>query len=133
MSVKTFTKSQLAAIIATAIDFLCLIVLVEIFNVWYVTATAIGALCGAISNFLLGRWWSFKDNEGNWRRQASRYTLVSASSLILNTSGVYVLTAGLTLQYLFSKIVIAIIIAVGFNYPLHRYYVFPRDKAIDTT
>jgi len=129
VSVKTFTKSQLAAIIATAIDFLCLVVLVELLNVWYVTATAIAALCGAISHFSLGRWWSFKDSDTSWRKQASRYTLVSISSLVLNTIGVYLLTEGLALQYLLSKIIIAIVIAVGFNYPLHRYYVFTHHSA----
>ncbi|HFE38222.1 MAG TPA: GtrA family protein [Gammaproteobacteria bacterium] len=120
----SFSKSQIAALIATIIDFLCLIVLVELFQVWYPVAIAIAALLGAIGNFLLGRHWSFVATNGYWHHQASRYFFVSSASLILNTVGVYSLTEFAGLQYLISKSIVALIIGVVFNYPLHRYYVF---------
>ena len=121
-----FVKSQFSAALATAIDFLVTIILVEFFNVWYVSGVAIGALCGAISNFLLGRHWSYGASNRNWQHQLTRYSLVSGGSLILNTTGVYLLTDGLEIQYLVSKILIAILITISFNYPLHRYFVFSQ-------
>jgi len=121
-----FVKSQFSAALATALDILVTVVLVELFNVWYVTAVAIGALCGAVSNFLLGRNWSFKARNDIWHQQMARYALVSGGSLVLNTTGVYLLTDGLGVQYLASKIVIAILITISFNYPLQRYFVFAQ-------
>jgi len=120
----SFSKSQISAFIATAIDFICLVVLVEIFNVWYASATAIAALAGAISNFLLGRHWSFMATDDHWHGQAWRYSIVALGSLVLNTLGVYALTDLFTLQYLISKVITALVVGIVFNYPLHRYYVF---------
>lgn len=125
----SFSKSQVAAFTATAVDFLCLVVLVEFFSVWYATATAIGAFIGAITNFLLGRHWSFSATEDLWHSQALRYGIVAIGSLVLNTLSVYALTEMLELQYLISKIIAALIIGVAFNYPLHRYYVFKTKTA----
>jgi len=120
----SFTKSQIAAFIATAVDFTCLILLVEGLAVWYVTATALAALAGAITNFLLGRHWSFLATDEHWKHQALRYVWVAVGSLLLNTYCVYLFTEILEFQYLISKCVAAVIIGIAFNYPLHKYYVF---------
>ncbi len=123
-----FVKSQFSAALATAFDILVTIILVELFNIWYVIAVAIGALCGAIGNFLLGRHWSFAASNDIWQRQMSRYGLVAGGSLVLNTTGVYLLTDGIGIPYLTSKILIAVLITVSFNYPLHRYFVFAQRE-----
>lgn len=120
----SFTKSQVAAVIATTFDFVCLILLVELFAVWYVAATAIAAFVGAVINFLLGRHWSFLASDDFWHKQAIRYFWVALGSLLLNTFGVYALTEALELQYIVSKTLTAIFVGIAFNYPLHRYYVF---------
>lgn len=125
----SFTKSQVAALIATAVDFFCLILLVELFAIWYVAATALAALVGAITNFLLGRHWSFLASDDFWHHQAIRYFMVALGSLIFNTLGVFIITEELGFQYLISKTLVAIIIAMSFNYPLHRYYVFKTKTA----
>jgi len=122
--VNKFTKSQISAFVATAVDFILLIILVELFNIWYVFATALGALAGAIGNFLLGRHWCFDASDGAWRKQAMRYSFVAIASLFLNTYGVFLLTDGLEIQYVLSKILIALSVGVIFNYPMHRFYVF---------
>lgn len=125
----SFTKSQIAAFIATAVDFLCLILLVEILAVWYVASTAIAALIGAIVNFLLGRHWSFPASNEILHKQAIRYFWVALGSLLLNIAGVFALTELLDFQYLISKSLTAILVGFAFNYPLHRYYVFKLKTA----
>lgn len=120
----TFLKAQTAAALATALDFAVYVILVELASVWYVLAAAIGALCGAVSNFLLGRHWCFDAHAGHVYGQAWRYAWVSGLSLLLNTGGVYLLADGLGLHYLASRVLIAIVVAVLFNYPLQRFYVF---------
>ncbi len=125
----SFSKAQIAALIATAVDFSCLIILVELFSLWYPYATAIAALSGAITNFLLGRHWSFVATGDHWKQQAIRYGWVSLGSLMLNTMMVYGITEMMGVQYVVSKIVASVIIGIAFNYPLHRYYVFKTKTA----
>jgi putative flippase GtrA len=120
----SFSRSQITSAFATAVDFGLLFSLVEVGHVWYVLATALGALAGAITNFLLNRHWSFDATHGKWEHQAVRYSLVSGGSLLLNSGGVWVVTAGLGIHYAVSVVVVSMLVGVAFNYPLQRYFVF---------
>lgn len=122
----TFLKSQISASIATAIDFFMLFILVELFSVWYVLAAAIAAACGAVTNFLLGRHWTFLSKDDKWHHQAQRYTMVATGSMGLNTLGIYLFTDGFGMHYMLSKTIVALIVAVAFNYPLQHNYVFKK-------
>jgi putative flippase GtrA len=119
-------RSQIASLTATLVDFSSLIFLVEIGHVWYVAATATGAFLGALINFILGRHWSFVANDEAVRGQAIRYAAVSAVSLLLNSLGVYLLTDYLKIHYVISKVIIAFLVGILFNFPLHRSFVFRR-------
>ena len=80
---KLFVGAQLAALIATVVDFSVLAFCKEVLGLWYVTATAIGAFVGACTNFLLGRYWVFTATESKMEQQAFRYIIVSVGSLLL--------------------------------------------------
>lgn len=121
-------RSQIASLTATVVDFCTLIFLVEIGHVWYVAATATGALLGAIINFILGRHWTFEADHEAVHGQAVRYTAVSAASLALNSLGVYLLTDYIGLHYAISKTITAFLVGILFNFPLHRRFVFRRQK-----
>jgi putative flippase GtrA len=120
-------RSQVASLIATAIDFSTLIFLVEVAHLWYVAATATGALLGAIVNFVLGRYWSFRAGHGSIHGQAMRYAAVSGASLALNSAGVYLLTDKLGIHYALSRVIAAAVVGLIFNFPLHRHFVFRRQ------
>ncbi len=122
--ITAFRRSQVAALAATLSDFLTLVGLVEIFHVWYVAATATGAAVGAVTSFVLGRIWAFQAHHGKVHHQAFRYALVSGGSLLLNSAGVYLFTEYGGLKYFVSKLVVAILVGVFFNFPLHRRFVF---------
>jgi putative flippase GtrA len=126
--VVSLKRSQLASLTATIVDFGALIFLVEIAGVWYVAATAIAALFGAIVNFMLGRHWSFKAADQAVRGQMFRYAAVSALSLTLNSLGVYLVTEYLGIYYLASRAITAILVGILFNFPLHRHFVFDKQK-----
>lgn len=120
----SFKRSQVAALIATAVDFGSLVFFVEVIKIWYVAATAMGAFLGALTNFTLGRIWSFEAKEGAISEQALKYFMVSLGSLLLNSAGVWLITEWLHFHYQLSKIVTAIAVGVFFNFPLQRWYVF---------
>lgn len=117
-------RSQIASLIATAVDFASLIFLVEVCGVWYVAATAMGAALGAIVNFLLGRHWSFTAGDQAVGGQALRYAMVALLSLVLNSLAVYLLTAYGNIYYALSRVIAAIVVGLLFNFPLHRRFVF---------
>jgi putative flippase GtrA len=121
---KSFYRSQFASIVATAADFIITIFLTQVSGVWYVISNYCGALTGAIISFLLGRNWAFNRTGKKWEWQALRYGITSFMSVNLNTYGVWLLTENLDLHYTISKIIIAILIGVCFNFPMFRYFVF---------
>ncbi len=121
---KLFVGAQFAAFAGTLVDFSTMWLLKEIFGLWYVTATAIGAFLGAVTNFLLGRYWVFTATENRMREQAFRYALVAAGSLLLNTVGVYLVTEFVGIHYFYSRILVAVLIAVTYNFFLQKNFVF---------
>ena len=119
-----FLSAQVAAIIGTAVDFGVVIFLTELLGMWYVVSNVIGATCGAVTNFFLGRNWVFSATQNKISHQAFRYFLVATGSMILNTLGVYLLTEFTVLNYIYSKIIVAVLIAFTFNFLLQKYFVF---------
>lgn len=121
---KSLGRAQVASLAATVVDFGTLFVATESLHVWYVASTGLGALLGAVTNFLLNRFWSFEASQYAWGPQAYKYALVSAGSLVLNMVGVYAFTEGVGLKYGVSKVIISLFVGLLFNFPLHRRYVF---------
>ena len=103
----SFSRSQIAALVATAVDFSSLLFFVEVLGVWYVASTALGAFLGAVSNFSLGRHWSFVAIDGVVHHQAFKYAVVSGGSLLLNSGGVYLFTDLVGFHYTVSKLIVA--------------------------
>jgi putative flippase GtrA len=121
---RSFQRSQIAAFVATAVDFGGLFFFTEVLRVWYVVSTGLGAFLGAVTNFALNRYWSFEATHVSWGPQAIRYALVSAGSLGLNMLGVYAFTDGFGWKYGLSKMATAGLVGLFFNFPLHRRFVF---------
>lgn len=128
---RTFSRATVTSIAATAVDFTTLYVLVEFGHAYYVWANATAALLGALTNFTLNRHWAFESRERGVHIQSFRYALVSGASLVLNTALVFCFTEFAGLRYLVSKVIASVTVGWGWNYPLHRYFVFskPRPQA----
>ena len=123
-SAKIFIKSQASAIIATLADFGFTIFLKEVLGVWYLLSTSAGSILGGIVNFILGRRWVFNAIGLPVGMQAAKYVMVWGGSILLNVSGVFLLTNFGHINYLFSKTITALVIGIFFNYNLQKKYVF---------
>lgn len=121
---RTFTKAQLVSLLASAVDFAVTWILVKRLEFPPVAGGATGTICGGTTHFLISRTWVFSAQEKKWTHQLTRYFLVWIGNLILNTSGLWLLIRYTTLDPMVAKIVIAILVAVCYNYVLQKRFVF---------
>lgn len=122
---KSFMRYNVSALIATAADFLVLSLLHYGFGMYYVYATAIGAVAGAIVSFFLGRNWAFMNKEGKLSTQGFKYILTSGFSLIFNVVGVYLMVDVMGVSnVLLAKTIIALGIGFFFNFPMQRFFIY---------
>lgn len=125
----TFIKAQFSAIASTIADFLLTFFFTKL-GVWYLLSSVIGTISGGCINFFLGRYWVFKARNHKKIVQAKRYTIIWVGNLALNTLGIYVFTELLQIYYVFSKILIAIIVGVFYNYYFQKSYVYRTQNEI---
>ena len=125
----TFFKANFAAIIASFCDFGITVFLKQVFQIDAVLASILGTIIGGLSNFLIGRIWVFRSIQTPFFHQGKKYLLTWFGNLVLNSIGVYVLIKMMGVHYLFAKIATAITVALGYNYPIQKKYVF---KKVDT-
>jgi putative flippase GtrA len=126
---KSFFKANIAAIIASFCDFGITVFFKQVCKIDSVLASILGTMVGGLSNFLIGRIWVFRSIQTPFFHQGRKYLLTWFGNLVLNSAGVYVLIKMMGVHYLFAKIATAIIVAVGYNYPVQKKYVFKKvDK-----
>ena len=129
MSLATFARSNLASLFTTALDFVTLAVLAGYLGVDYVTATWLGTVAGATANFLLNKHWVFAARGQLTAAEPSRFILVQLVASGLHTAGVWALTRYMRLHYLESKIIVALVVYLAWNYPLNRTFVFRARRS----
>jgi putative flippase GtrA len=123
----TFLKDNIAAITASLVDYSIMIVLVYFFDINVIVAGITGNICGGGINFLIGRYWAFEAAENHPALQGYKYAAVWTGNVLLNVAGLYFLNNYLLINYLIAKIVTALVVAVAYNYPLQKNYVFRKN------
>lgn len=119
-------RHYVAAILATAVDYGTMVALVEHRGLDPVAATVAGASVGALTNFTLGRVFTYRVTAHPVTGQLGRYAIVSGASLAWNAAGEYLFHHVLGLQYLAARLVTSFLVSTAWNYPLQRSFVFSR-------
>lgn len=118
-------RHQVAAAVATGVDFSAMVALVELAHRSPPVATIASAVLGGIVNFTLSRAWAYRDrHEGSVSSQASRYAVVSLGGALLNAGLLAMVLATIDAPYPAARIVAAIAVSVLYTYPLHTRVVF---------
>jgi hypothetical protein len=125
-----FTRHQLSSLSATLIDFSVMIASVRWLLWTPVAGTVAGATCGAIANFSLHRHWTFRDHASHPLGQVLRYAAVSCVSLGLNALGEWLLAMVAGVPYVGARLLVAALVGALWNFPMHRYVVFPAARSI---
>jgi putative flippase GtrA len=97
-----FVKFGTVGVSNTLITFIVYTVLLKVFGVWYLAASAIGFLVGATNGFLLNRRWTFKEHVGDALTPV-RWGIVQGCGLGLNVLLLFALVDGARLDKLLSQ------------------------------
>ncbi|MBV2247370.1 MAG: GtrA family protein [Lentimicrobium sp.] len=120
----SFIRYNIVAGLATATDFLVLVLLTEVFQLWYMFSGIMGALSGGIVSFIIERNWAFRKRSGNIYLQSLKYSAVWVTSILLNITGLFLLVEYFHIHYILSKVIVAVVVGMGFNFLTHRYFIF---------
>ena len=84
-----FLKFGIVGVSNTLIAFAVYTVLLKGFDVWYILASGIGFVVGAVNGFLLNRRWTFREHVGDALTPV-RWAIVQSCGLACNLALVYV-------------------------------------------
>lgn len=121
---RTFFKANMASLIASGCDYGLTVILKEIFaiNTW--AAGVSGTVLGGIINFFICRHWVFKTGDEHIYSQGKKFIITWTGNMILNATGYYLLIHYTGLNYIIAKLVTSLTVALAYNYPLQKKYVF---------
>jgi len=127
-----FGKAQVSAMMGGVVDYLIMIFFTEVFHVHYTISIAIGGVVGAVVNFTLNKTWSFRSRNLQYKSstkvQLIKFILVVLNSIVMKSSGTYLVTTFLHLDYKISRIVVDLFVSIVFNYSLQKYWVFKKNN-----
>ena len=121
-------RHHISSIVATGVDFLFMIASVELLRLSPVTGTVIGAAVGGVTNFWLGRTFTFRSRSDQVASQFLRYSLVSFTSLGLNALGEHLFITYIASRYVLGRVLVAATVNNAWNYPMQRFFVFAERK-----
>lgn len=123
LSKGSLARNVVAAIVATAVDFVVFSLLWTRVSFDPGVATVCGCIVGAGVNFTINRTWVF-GSRSSARRQGLRYAFVSATSAALNAGGVMILLLVPSAQAQVAWLAVRAAVYLAWNFPLQRDYVF---------
>lgn len=127
-----FAKAQVSAFIGGMSDYAIMVFFTEVFHVHYTISIAIGGTIGAIVNFALNKTWTFRSKNVPYKnsiyKQMLKFVMVVVNSILLKSSGTYLITTFLHIDYKISRLIVDLIVSLLFNYTLQRYWVFKKVK-----
>jgi putative flippase GtrA len=117
-----FVKFGIVGVSNTLLTFLIYTLLLKVFGVWYLLASAIGFAAGAVNGFLLNRRWTFRGHVGD-ARTPLRWTVVQSCGLGLNEALLYLWVDGIGLDKLLGQ-VFAIVVVTTTTFLANRAWTF---------
>ena len=117
-----FVKFGIVGISNTLITFAVYTLLLKVFGVWYLAASAIGFILGATNGFLLNRAWTFRGHVGDSLTPV-RWAVVQGCGLALNEGLLYLWVDGLGIDKLVAQ-ALAIVIVTTVTFFVNRAWTF---------
>jgi putative flippase GtrA len=106
-----FVKFGIVGVSNTVLAFAIYTVLLKVFGVWYLAASAIGFVAGAVNGFLLNRRWTFSGHVGDSLTPV-RWGVVQGCGLALNEGLLYLFVDGAKIEKLLGQACATAIVTV---------------------
>jgi putative flippase GtrA len=117
-----FLKFGLVGVSNTLITLAVYTLLLKVFGVWYLAASAIGFTLGAVNGFLLNRRWTFRGHVGDALTPV-RWAVVQGSGLGLNEALLFAFVSGARLDKLLGQVCATAIVTV-ITFAVNRAWTF---------
>ena len=125
-----FTKAQFSALIGGGVDYLAMIFFSEVFGIHYTISIGIGGVIGAIVNFSINKYWTFRSRGQSYQnktpKQLLKFAIMVINSIVLKASGTYFLTSVFMVDYKITRIVVDLFVSLFINYNLQKHWVFKK-------
>ncbi len=123
VSIQVF-RYIIAGGVAYMVDYSSLIVLTEMFRVYYLTSSAIAFLLGTVTSYVLNSGWVFSRRTFDSRRvEISIFLVIGVIGLVLNQYCIWFFTEKAGFYYLYSKIIATIAVFLV-NFFARKYILF---------
>ena len=124
---KRVVRVGVSGVVATGIDIAALVLLVEALGSHVTLAAFLAATLGGVSNFLINKYWAFRERSPIDLRQVTVYSFVSLITAAFVAVAVHVLAVVMVLPYLWAKAIAALLVFVVWTYPAQSRLVFPSS------
>jgi putative flippase GtrA len=126
-----FVKFGIVGVSNTLLAFTIYTVLLKVFGVWYLGASAIGFVIGAVNGFLLNRRWTFAGHVGDSLTPV-RWGIVQGCGLGLNLGLLYLFVDGAGIEKLLGQALATGIVTV-ITFLVNRAWTFRMHAPIAAT
>jgi putative flippase GtrA len=117
-----FLKFGIVGVSNTLITFVIYTLLLKVFGVWYIAASAIGFIVGAVNGFLLNRRWTFAGHVGDALTPV-RWAVVQSGGLGVNLGLLYLLVHDADLDELVAQALATVVVTVS-TFLINRAWTF---------
>jgi putative flippase GtrA len=123
-----FIKFGIVGVSNTLLTLVVYTVLLKVFGVWYLAASAIGFIAGATNGFLLNRRWTFRDHVGDALTPV-RWAIVQGAGLAVDELMLYVLVHDAKLDKLLAQVCATAFVTVT-TFFVNRAWTFRVDTPV---
>jgi dolichol-phosphate mannosyltransferase len=124
-----FLRFAVVGTTGAVIDFTILIVLTEVFGVYYLASSIIAFALANLSNFIWNKLWTFRNKSDKHVRQFFSFLVVGVVGLLINTGVLYYSVELLGFYYIIGK-VIASAVVMFWNFFMNKYLTFKYVEKI---
>jgi putative flippase GtrA len=123
-----FIKFGLVGVSNTLLTFVIYTLLLKVFGVWYLLASAIGFMVGATNGFLLNRRWTFAEHVGDSLTPV-RWAVVQGGGLAIDELLLYVFVHEAKLDKLLAQAFATVVVTVS-TFFVNRAWTFREAPSL---
>jgi putative flippase GtrA len=123
-----FVKFGIVGVSNTLLTFIVYTLLLKVFGVWYIAASAIGFIVGAVNGFLLNRRWTFAGHVGDALTPV-RWAVVQTCGLGINLGLLYVFVHDAGLDKLLAQACATVVVTIT-TFFVNRAWTFRHEPGL---